>query len=79
MKILFRFTVLLSLLSLNSALSQDYHGIVFPQQNRDQICRNFKQRFNNKPVEVRFSIQREGTKLYFSTNHKEWFKSLLKS
>ncbi len=76
MKILFRFTTILILFISFSLSAQDYYGIVFPNNNRDQVCRAFSQRFRNKPKEVKFSVQREGVKLYFTTNDKTWFNNL---
>ena len=78
MKSLTKLTLLVVLLPLQFLFSQDNYGISIPGNNRDQVCQPFKQRFNKKPVEVRFSIQREGTNLYFFTNDKEWFSSLFK-
>lgn len=78
MKTLTQFALIVVLFAFNSVLAQEYYGITFPGNNRDQICQTFKNRFNKKPAEVRFSIQREGSKLYFTTNDKDWFCSLFK-
>lgn len=76
MKILFRCFIKLFFIISVSLSAQEHYGIIFPNNNREQVCQTFKQRFNRKPNEVKFSVQREGSKLYFVTNDKNWFSSL---
>jgi len=79
MKILIRFAIILFLLHSFSISAQEYYDIVFPNNKRDEVCQTFSQRFQNKPNEVKFSIQREGVMLYFTTNNKKWFTSLFQN
>ena len=65
------------LLSITVSISaQNTFDIVFPQQDRDSKCQQCFQIFNQKPKEVRFSIVREKTNLYFQVNDKKWFNLL---
>jgi outer membrane protein OmpA-like peptidoglycan-associated protein len=60
----------------NFSLAQNNFDIIFPNENREQICQNFTSLFQQKPKEVNFSIQREGNHLYFQVNDKDWFNSI---
>jgi len=62
-----------------SISAQEYYDIVFPNNKRGEVCQTFSQRFKNKPNEVKFSIQREGVMLYFTTNNKKWFTRLFQN
>ncbi len=57
------------------------HGIVFPksEQERNLSCKQCLSTFRQMPKEVKFSIQREGTNLYFQVNDKNWFNQLFKN
>tara|TARA_R110002050_G_scaffold94765_1_gene197086 strand:+ start:75051 stop:76937 length:1887 start_codon:yes stop_codon:yes gene_type:complete len=63
----------------NIVNAQNTYDIVFPQQNRGQICKPCFQIFNQKPKEVKFSIKREKDNLYFQVNDKNWFNLLFKN
>lgn len=78
MKIRYFFTITF-LFSLNIFFAQNTFDIVFPGNNRDQICHECFQIFNQKPKEVRFSIKRENNNLYFHINDKNWFNLLFKN
>lgn len=71
---------ILVLLFSNSVYSQNDLGINYPISNaeRTQKCNYFSNAFKQKPKEVRFSIKREGNKLFFSTNDKKWFSNIFK-
>ena len=71
-------TLVFAIIFSTSIYSQDYYGIVFPNNNRNQVCQTFQKRFSGKPNEIKFSIQREGQKLYFTTNNKNWLSNLIK-
>lgn len=59
--------------------AQNTFDIVFPQQNREQVCKQCFQVFKYKPKEVKFSIKRERDNLYFQVNDKKWFNLLFKN
>jgi len=61
------------------AESQNMHGIKFLGANRNQVCQKFNQAFVQRPREVRFSIVRVNSSLFFETNDENWFKRLLTS
>lgn len=64
---------------LNSLTAQNTYDIVFPQQDRNQKCQQCFQIFKQKPKEVKFSIKREKSNLYFQVNDKKWFNLLFKN
>lgn len=70
---------LLSSLYLNAQNST--YDIVFPTSEgvRDQACRQCFEAFRQKPKEVKFSIKRENSNLYFETNDEKWFNLLFKN
>ncbi|MFI0429898.1 hypothetical protein [Mariniflexile sp. HMF6888] len=68
--IIFNFTIL---------NAQNTFGIVFPGNDRDIVCQQCFQTFNQKPKEVQFSIIREQSNLYFQVNDKVWFNKLFKN
>ncbi|MGZ0015887.1 hypothetical protein [Yeosuana sp. AK3] len=70
---------ILFLLSINILVSQNTYDIIFPGNDRDQKCQQCFQIFNQKPKEVKFSIKREKTNLYFEINDKNWFNLLFKN
>lgn len=78
-KLLFLITFLLS--SSTTVLAQNTYDIVFPktENERNQKCQQCFQLFNKKPKEVKFSVKREGTNLYFYINDKNWFNQLFKN
>lgn len=78
MKTRYFFTITF-LFSLNIFFAQNTFDIVFPGNNRDQICHECFQIFNQKPKEVQFSIKRENNNLYFHINDKNWFNLLFKN
>lgn len=67
------------LFNLIDAIAQNTFDIVFPGNNRNQVCQQCLQIFNQKPKEVRFSIKREKSNLYFVVNDKKWFNALFKN
>lgn len=69
----------ISLLSLNLVKAQNKYGIEFPGEDRDLICEKYNQIFNQKPKEVRFSIEREQNNLYFQINDKSYFDTLFQN
>lgn len=71
--------VLFSLFAINFGYSQNTFDIVFPEYDRDLKCKQCFQIFSQKPKEVRFSIKREKTNLYFEINDKKWFNLLFKN
>lgn len=75
------FLVIVSFLivGFNTLTSQNNHNIVFPQSERDAVCQQCIQTFNQKPKEVQFSIVRENDNLYFQVNDKVWFNQLFKN
>ncbi|WP_406685506.1 hypothetical protein N1F78_07245 [Seonamhaeicola sp. MEBiC1930] len=70
---------ILSFCSLNSLKAQNTYDIVFPQANRNQVCQSCTNIFRQMPKEVRFSIVREQSNLYFRINDKKWFDMLFKN
>ncbi len=79
MKILQAFIFILCISNCTSLFAQEVYGINFPGSNKDQVCRPFTQIFKQKPREVKFSVIREGKKLYFHVNDKRWFNTLFKN
>ncbi len=74
------FTAISLLLSFQTLKSQDTFDIVFPQMDRDQICQNCTQVFQQKPKELKFSIVKDkDNNLYFDVNNKQWFYELFKN
>ncbi|WP_298238720.1 hypothetical protein [uncultured Algibacter sp.] len=71
--------ILFSFFSLIQSYSQNTYDIIFPDINRDQVCKQCIQIFNKKPKEVKFSIVRENNNLYFQVNNKQWFNLLFKN
>jgi hypothetical protein len=65
--------------NINTVLSQNTFDIVFPENNRNQVCQQCVQIFNQKPKEVQFSVKRDGNNLYFHINDKRWFNQLFKN
>ncbi|CAH8281264.1 hypothetical protein EV196_101344 [Mariniflexile fucanivorans] len=65
--------------SFNKLASQNNHNIVFPKNDRDIVCQPCTNTFNQKPKEVRFSVDREQDNLYFQINDKAWFNQLFKN
>ncbi|MFD0834553.1 hypothetical protein ACFQ0I_02150 [Mariniflexile aquimaris] len=79
MKYSFFTLVAFLIFSFNTLTSQNKHNIVFPQSDRDIVCQQCTQTFNQKPKEVRFSVVRENDNLYFQVNDKAWFNQLFKN
>ena len=52
---------------------------IFREATETKFARSFTQLFNQKPREVQFSVIRQGNKLYFQINDKQWFNQLLKN
>jgi len=73
------FVTTLLAFSLNSLLAQNTYDIEFSKKDRDQKCQECFQTFNQKPYEVKFSINRENANLYFEVNDKNWFNQLFKN
>ena len=71
--------IFLVLFSLNSLTAQNTYDIQFPGKERNQKCQECFQAFNQKPYEVKFSIKREKSNLYFEVNDKDWFNELFKN
>ena len=67
------------LLLVNLAYSQNTYDIVFSGNDRDQACQSCYQAISQKPKEVKFSIKREQSKLFFEVNDKNWFNNLFKN
>ncbi|WP_288954614.1 hypothetical protein [uncultured Polaribacter sp.] len=65
----------------NFTNAQEVMGIYFPKSDTERItkCNYFENIFQKKPKEVKFSIKREGNKLFFKTNNKKWFLSVFKN
>ena len=59
--------------------AQNTYDIIFPEGDRDLKCKQCFQIFQQKPKEVRFSIIREKTNLYFQVNDKKWFNLLFRN
>lgn len=70
---------LIVLFSLNCLNAQNTYDIQFPGKERNQKCQECFQAFNQKPYEVKFSIKREKSNLYFEVNDKDWFNTLFKN
>lgn len=71
--------VVLAWLLTSMCNAQSQQGIIIPTTNeRNTMCTYFSQMFHQKPKEVRFGIKREGTKLFFEINDKQWFTQLFK-
>ncbi|MCR8667031.1 hypothetical protein NO995_05015 [Aestuariibaculum sp. M13] len=70
--------LLLSLLLLSyfNVFSQHTYDIVFPSTDRDQKCKTCFDAFRQKPKEVKFSVKRDGAKLFFEVNDNDWFNTL---
>ncbi len=67
------------LLFANKIQSQNLDfKIPVTKTEQNQYCNYFTNAFRQKPKEVRFSIIREGNKLFFSTNDKAWFSNVFK-
>ncbi|MBD0823525.1 hypothetical protein [Aestuariibaculum marinum] len=66
----------LLLLSCFNVFSQHTYDIVFPNADRNQKCKTCFDAFRQKPKEVKFSIKRNGAKLFFEVNDKDWFNTL---
>ncbi len=81
MKRKYLFLIVFLLFNSNVILSQNTYDIVFPNTDseRNQKCQKCFQLFNQKPKEVKFSVKREGTNLYFYVNDKNWFNQLFKN
>ena len=73
------FFVLCAYLLFNFSAAQNTYDIVFPNSENSQKCKKFKQLFQLKPDEVKFSIKREGNKLYFQINDRNWFNELFQN
>lgn len=75
------FLFFVALLYSQINLSQSNSGIYFPisDAERNQKCTYFTNAFNQKPKEVRFSIEKEGNQLFLSTNDKDWFAAVFKN
>ncbi|WP_435415447.1 hypothetical protein [Polaribacter aestuariivivens] len=73
-KLLFLTTLLVS----NFLFSQNNFKIPTSNLERNQACGYFSKAFQQKPKEVRFSIVKEGNKIFFSTNDKKWFSNIFK-
>ncbi|TXG36934.1 hypothetical protein [Seonamhaeicola maritimus] len=71
--------IALTIFSLNNLSAQNTFDIVFPQANRNQVCQSCTNIFRQKPKEVKFSIEREKSNLYFRINDKKWFNMLFKN
>ncbi len=76
----FRFLhLVLLLLSFSNLNAQNTFDIVFSKANRDQICQQCTNIFRQKPKEVRFSVERENSNIYFKINDQQWFNTLFKN
>ncbi len=64
-----------------SVKAQEYLGINFPSTLTEQNkkCNNLTRTFRQLPKEVKFSIRREGNKLFFNTNDKNLFSQVFKN
>src|SRR6056300_1624318 len=69
----------LSLLLFKIALSQNTYDIDFSGKDRAQMCKSCLKAFKKQPKEVKFSVKRENSDLYFEINDKEWFNSLFQN
>lgn len=60
---------------------KDNYGIQFYQPYDSEIknCSQCKLAFNQKAKEIKFSIKRENTNLYFQVSDKQWFMTLFKN
>lgn len=65
----------------NTIFSQGNKNFIFPKTNalKEKKCGYFLNVLTSKPKEVNFRIIREGTKLFFETNDKQWLVSLFKN
>ena len=79
MKVKFLLLTSFLLFFVKITYSQNTYDIVFSGNDRDQNCQTCFQAFNQKPKEVKFSINRENNNLYFEVNDKNWFNSLFKN
>lgn len=72
--------VSLTLLLISIGQSQNTYDIQFPQQDREEKCKQCFSVFKQKPKEVKFSVKKsdEGN-LYFIINNKQWFNTLFKN
>lgn len=77
-KLLFPLLLVLAIIPSSKTWSQDLHGIVINNIDRDQKCKKCIQAFAQKPKEVKFSINRVGYDLYFEINDKKWFDLVFK-
>lgn len=75
------FLIILLLFGSNIIFAQNTYDIVFPktESERRQQCKTCVQAFAKKPKEVKFSIVRENTALYFQVNDKNWFNLLFRN
>lgn len=78
MKFRFYLVAVLILSICQKGVSQ---GFNFPRTGNEQIekCGYFQQAYKQLPKEVRFSIKRQGNKLYLETSDKTWFDRLFKN
>lgn len=72
------FLAVCTLLFLNHSYAQNTYDIEFPDGNSLK-CRKFTNLFKQKPEEVKFSIKRNGNKLYFEINDSRWFNELFQN
>ena len=73
------FLIVIYIVISNTIWSQNTFDIMFPGNDRDQICQECFQIFSQKSKEVQFSIKRERDNLYFEVNDKKWFDLLFKN
>jgi hypothetical protein len=79
MKYSFLVIVSFVIFSFNKIESQNTYNIVFPGHDRDVVCQQCINAFNQKPKEVKFSVVMERDNLYFQINDKTWFNQLFKN
>ena len=70
------YLILLVLFFSKIVLSQNTYDIVFSGNDREQKCKTCVKTHRTKPKEVKFSIIREKSNLYFEINDKKWFDLL---
>lgn len=66
-------------LNFGNLEAQNNFDIIFPGNDRNQKCKECLKIFREKPLEVKFSIVREGSNLYFQINDKNWFDLIFKN
>ncbi|PHS08103.1 MAG: hypothetical protein COA88_07355 [Kordia sp.] len=80
MNIKYRLLLILLIINVNALVSQNNFDIIFPQNNREQLCQRCTQTFTKKSKEVKFSIVKDkSNNLFFEVNDKKWFTQLFKN